>query len=85
MCGVDGTTLIKATIPINKSGAVSPKAWVGDGNNVTNSLMEAAAQFDFELKIACPKDFMPSKKVLAWAKKKKADIEIFRMFQIKMV
>jgi len=51
-------------------------AWVGDGNNVTNSLMEAAAQFDFELKIACPKDFMPSKKVVAWAKKKKADIEI---------
>jgi len=45
-------------------------------NNVTNSLMEAAAQFDFELKIACPKDFMPSKKVIAWAKKKKADIEI---------
>ncbi|MEY4389667.1 MAG: hypothetical protein RLZZ167_307, partial [Pseudomonadota bacterium] len=43
---------------------------------VTNSLMEAAAQFDFELKIACPKDYMPSKKVIAWAKKKKADIEI---------
>ena len=51
-------------------------AWVGDGNNVTNSLMEAATQFDFELKIACPKDYMPSKKVIDWAKKKKADIEI---------
>jgi ornithine carbamoyltransferase len=38
--------------------------------------MEAATQFDFELKIACPKDYMPSKKVIAWAKKKKADIEI---------
>ena len=51
-------------------------AYVGDGNNVTNSLIEAAAQFDFELKIACPKGYMPSKKVIAWAKKKKADFEI---------
>ncbi|NCU68658.1 MAG: ornithine carbamoyltransferase [Candidatus Fonsibacter ubiquis] len=59
-------------------GSIAGKkiAWVGDGNNVTNSLIEAAAQFDFELKIACPKGYMPSKKVIAWAKKKKADFEI---------
>ena len=52
-------------------------AWIGDGNNVTNSLIEAAAQFDFELKIACPKNYMPSKKVITWAKKKNAYVEIF--------
>jgi ornithine carbamoyltransferase len=37
-------------------------AWVGDGNNVTNSAIEAAVQFDFQLNIACPKGYMPSKK-----------------------
>jgi ornithine carbamoyltransferase len=37
-------------------------SWVGDGNNVTNSLMEAATQFDFELKIACPKRLYAIKK-----------------------
>ena len=51
-------------------------AWVGDGNNVTNSAIEAAVQFDFQLNIACPKGFMPSKKILDWAKSKKGNIQI---------
>lgn len=51
-------------------------AWVGDGNNVTNSAIEAAVQFDFQLNISCPKGYMPSKKILDWAKSKKGNIQI---------
>jgi ornithine carbamoyltransferase len=51
-------------------------AWIGDGNNVTNSLIEASALFDFKLNVACPKSYFPSKKVLSWAKKNKADVNI---------
>lgn len=35
-------------------------AWTGDGNNVLNSLIEAAAQFDFALRIATPEGSEPS-------------------------
>lgn len=34
-------------------------AWVGDGNNMCNSYINAARQFDFELHIACPPGFEP--------------------------
>lgn len=34
-------------------------AWIGDGNNMCQSYMEAARLFDFELRIACPKGFEP--------------------------
>lgn len=34
-------------------------AWVGDGNNMCHSYINAAKQWDFELKIACPKGFEP--------------------------
>ena len=51
-------------------------AWLGDGNNVVYSLIEAAVQFDFELRIACPKSFEPSKDILQWAKKNKGNISV---------
>ena len=51
-------------------------AWLGDGNNVVYSLIEAAAQFDFQLAIACPKKLEPNKKIVKWAKDKKANILI---------
>ena len=38
-------------------------AWLGDGNNIVYSLIEAAAQFEFELNIACPKGYEPNKKL----------------------
>lgn len=34
--------------------------WIGDGNNMCHSYINAAKQFDFELKIACPTDFQPN-------------------------
>ena len=33
------------------------------------SLIEASVQFEFELRIACPKGYEPNKKILEWAKK----------------
>jgi ornithine carbamoyltransferase len=40
-------------------------AWIGDGNNVCNSYIDAARVFDFHLRIACPPGFEPSAAVLA--------------------
>jgi ornithine carbamoyltransferase len=34
-------------------------AWLGDGNNVCNSLIEAASLMQFELAVACPNEFTP--------------------------
>ena len=51
-------------------------AWLGDGNNVVYSLIEAAVQFEFQLSIACPKGYEPDKKILQWAKKNNGSISI---------
>ena len=39
--------------------------WVGDGNNMCQSYINAARQFDFELRIACPPGFEPRAELLA--------------------
>ncbi len=49
-------------------------AWLGDGNNIVYSLIEAAVQFEFELSIASPKEYEPNKKILQWAKKNNGNI-----------
>ncbi len=51
-------------------------AWLGDGNNIVYSLIEAAVQFDFELSIACPKGYEPNKNIIHWAKKNKGKIVV---------
>jgi ornithine carbamoyltransferase len=51
-------------------------AWLGDGNNVAYSLIEASVKFSFKLTIASPKNFQPDKKILKWAKNKNAKILI---------
>ena len=59
-------------------GSIANKkiAWLGDGNNIVYSLIEAAVQFDFQLAMACPKKLEPNKKIVKWAKDKKANILI---------
>ncbi|WP_268797590.1 ornithine carbamoyltransferase [Pseudomonas huanghezhanensis] len=42
-------------------------AWIGDGNNMCNSYIEAAIQFDFNLRIACPEGYEPDPRFLALA------------------
>ncbi len=39
-------------------------AWIGDGNNMCNSYIDAARQFDFQLRIACPQGYEPNPDVL---------------------
>ncbi|WP_332820532.1 ornithine carbamoyltransferase [Pseudomonas sp.] len=39
--------------------------WIGDGNNMCNSYIEAAEQFDFQLRIACPEGYEPNAAFLA--------------------
>jgi ornithine carbamoyltransferase len=43
-------------------------AWIGDGNNMANSWIEAAAIFGFDLTLACPVGYDPDPTVLAWAR-----------------
>jgi ornithine carbamoyltransferase len=42
-------------------------AYIGDGNNVANSWIEAAAKLPFELVIACPEGYDPNANVMAKA------------------
>ena len=41
--------------------------WVGDGNNMCHSYINAARQFDFKLHIACPEGYDPDADLLAAA------------------
>ena len=51
--------------------------WIGDSNNVLNSLIAASVKFKFKLNIGCPKKYVPSKSVLDWVKNSKRKINIF--------
>ena len=53
-----------------------PVAWVGDGNNVAHSWIEAAARFAFPLRLACPPGYGPKPEVLAWAAAEGADVAV---------
>ena len=51
--------------------------WIGDTNNVLNSLIAASVKFSFKLSIGCPKKYEPKKFVLDWVKKNKKKINIY--------
>jgi ornithine carbamoyltransferase len=55
-------------------------AWIGDGNNMANSWIEAAALFGFELRLACPDGYDPDKNILA-AASARAAITVTRNLQ----
>ena len=52
----------------NEGEILSKVCWIGDGNNVCNSYIEAASIFDFEISIFCPKGCEPYQPLLNKAK-----------------
>ena len=53
-------------------------AWIGDSNNVLNSLIATSVKFKFKLNIGCPKNYRPPKFVIDWVKKNKRKIYIYK-------
>jgi ornithine carbamoyltransferase len=51
--------------------------WIGDSNNVLNSLIATSVKFKFKLNIGCPQNYRPPKFVMDWVKKNKRSINIF--------
>ena len=51
--------------------------WIGDSNNVLNSLIAASVKFNFKLNVGCPKNFGPKKLVLDWVKNSKKKIYVY--------
>jgi ornithine carbamoyltransferase len=62
---------------VEHRGSIQGKtvAWIGDGNNMCHSYINAARRFDFKLKAACPAGYDPDPAVLENAT---ANVEIFR-------
>lgn len=58
-------------------GSIAGKtvAWIGDGNNMCNSYIEAAIRFDFQLHVACPEGYEPNAALLELAGER---VKIFR-------
>nr|WP_280854861.1 ornithine carbamoyltransferase [Pararoseomonas indoligenes] len=52
-------------------------AWTGDGNNVAQSFIQAAARFNFTLRLATPAQLAPPAELLAWARAQGAKVELF--------
>ena len=51
--------------------------WIGDANNVLNSLIAASIKFSFKLNIGCPKNYQPKKNILSYIKNNKNKIFIY--------
>ena len=51
-------------------------AWTGDANNVLTSWMQAAKQFEFQLRVATPPELAPKKPLIEWIKSSGATIDV---------
>ncbi len=52
--------------------------WVGDGNNVANSFINAAVKFKYKLRLSSPKGYEVKKRILDAARSHGADIEVIK-------
>jgi ornithine carbamoyltransferase len=50
--------------------------WAGDGNNVATSWIHGAAQFGYEMRLACPETLSPSARAVQWARENGATITV---------
>jgi len=53
-------------------------AWIGDGNNMANSWIEAAGLLRLRLRLACPEGYDPDPAWLSQARERGADVEVVR-------
>src|SRR3546814_7241118 len=51
-------------------------AWLGDGNNVLHSIIEAGSLLHFDVRVGCPAGYDPSIEVLEGALKRGATVQI---------
>jgi ornithine carbamoyltransferase len=60
-------------------GSIADKkyAWIGDGNNMANSWINAAYRYGFDLSLACPEGYEPADHLLARAQKV-ANVKVVR-------
>jgi len=63
---------------IEKRGEIGKQhiAWVGDGNNMANSWIQAAGRLGFKLSLACPPGYEPNAQILAAAQVVNSDISL---------
>jgi len=52
--------------------------WVGDGNNMAHSYIEAATRFNFELRLCCPDELMVQQRYLDWAANEGGNISVVK-------
>ena len=52
-------------------------SWIGDSNNVLNSLIAASIKFSFKLNIGCPKKYHPNKNILSYIKNNKNKVQLY--------
>ena len=64
---------------VERHGALDGQivTWIGDGNNVAASWIEAAARFNFQLRLACPEGYAPPAELMAWARTEGADLVLY--------
>ena len=64
---------------IERHGALEGQVvtWIGDGNNVAASWIEAAARFNFQLRLAFPEGYAPPAELTAWARSEGADLVLY--------
>ncbi len=65
------------TVQEHLGDAVAPVyAWIGDGNNMAHSWLEAAAALKLELNLACPLGFTPDPAIVEYARSKGARVTL---------
>jgi ornithine carbamoyltransferase len=52
--------------------------WIGDGNNMANSYVEAAVRFGFELRLCCPDELMVDNHYLDWAANEGGNVSVVK-------